>query len=436
MQLFPYQEAGAAFLAARRFAYLADQMRLGKSAQSIRACDVVASRYVRVVCPAVARINWAREFKQFGQMDRRVVPILSKAEAPFAASADVSIVSYEMADLLPPLDGGVLLVDEAHYLKSLDAERAKAVIGKHGLVHSADRTWFLSATPTPNNPSELWTILRVAGVTDLSFDEFVARFCKGRNTPFGFRITAAKNADELRALLSGFLLRRTKAQVRPELPPILFSSLVVAPGPVDIETHFYPQWHHGGDALVMAQVKAEGEKVAQAQSLGALEQIMDQTPIYRRYVGLQKVAPVVELVKAQLTADPAMKIVLFAWHQAVIEGLRQGLAEFGAVTLYGGTAPAAKQKNIDRFNTNPHCRVFIGQIIAAGLAIPLTGAHQGLIVEPDWVPGNNVQASYRMDGPNQTEQITVQFVSIASPLDEAMNKSLLQKARMEAAIFD
>ena len=222
------------------------------------------------------------------------------------------------------------------------------------------------------------------------------------------------------------------------MPQILITNLVVEPGPVDIETNFFPQWHATGEASVLRSVAPEQAAVESAfrgQGLAALEAIADSTPVYRRYVGLQKVAPVADLVRQQLEADSKMKIVLFAWHKAVIEGLRQALTDFGAVTLYGGTPAVKRQKNIDAFNNLARTRVFIGNILAAGTAIPLTGAHHGLIVEPSWVPGENAQAAMRMDGPLQTEQITVQMVGVAGTIDEDIQRANAVKIRMQVELF-
>lgn len=435
IELFPYQRTGAAWLATKRFAYLADQMRLGKSAQAITAADTVGASTILVLCPAVGRINWTREFQQFSQRRRSITPVLSAAAVD--TPSDVVVCSYDLCHLLPPRLWQLVIADEAHYLKSLDAARAAAVLGANGFVHAADRTWFLSGTPAPNNPAELWTVLYVCGVTALSYDQFVDRYCKGFHTPYGFKITGGQNLPELRTSFEeSFLLRRTKAQVRPDMPRILVSTVTVEPGPVDLEVAFYAQWSRKDGMLERELAVQDAAVTAAGGDLLKLEAIAESVPMYRRYVGLQKVAPVAELISQQLEAQAYDKIVLFAWHRDVIEGLRAALAKHGAVTLYGGTPAGERQKRVDRFQTDPRCKVFIGQIKAAGTVIGLHAAHHGLIVEPSWVPADNEQAMFRMDNPLQAEQITVQFVSVAGPGDEGVTRSLAAKARMLSALFD
>ena len=54
LTLRPYQEVGRDFLAARRHALLADEMRVGKTPQAILAAEKVGAQRTLVVCPAIA----------------------------------------------------------------------------------------------------------------------------------------------------------------------------------------------------------------------------------------------------------------------------------------------------------------------------------------------------------------------------------------------
>lgn len=76
--LFPYQETGAAFLAQKGRALLADDMGLGKSAQAIRACDALGAERVIVVCPASLVSNWEREFRKFSRRNVLALKVSGK----------------------------------------------------------------------------------------------------------------------------------------------------------------------------------------------------------------------------------------------------------------------------------------------------------------------------------------------------------------------
>ena len=167
-----------------------------------------------------------------------------------------------------------------------------------------------------------------------------------------------------------------------------------------------------------------------------LEGVAPSLATLRRYLGLQKVKSVIDLVNDEFQSG-LEKIVIFAIHQAVIEELRVGLRRHGAVTLYGGTAPATRERNIKKFQTDLRCKVFIGNIMAAGVGINLTAAHQVLFVEQDWVPANNAQAAMRVHRIGQTKPVSVRIAMLdGDELDRKVQMALRRKTVDLVAAFD
>lgn len=426
-------------------ALLADEMGLGKSAQAITAADQVGARSVVVLCPAVARVNWLREFDKFSPFSRPGAVIKTRHDKPVAGG--VTACSYDLAirpDVLRELKAvapDVLVCDESHYLKSHDAQRTKAVLGKDGLVHTAERLWCLSGTPAPNDPSEIWLLLYVMGVYKHSRDAFIKRFCTGYFDGCDFKVTGGKNYGQLRDLLGQIMLRRKKEQVMLELPPIRFTDVVVEPGEVDEEVWF-PEFRISPSSR---RDLAEQDQAAQAMLklkrrsgedlFKLLEGMAGSMPTLRRWTGLSKVGPAVEIIKNDL-ANGVDKIVVFAIHRDVIMALSEALRPYGAVHLYGGTPPAKRQRNIDKFQRNPKCRIFIGQVAAAGTAITLTAASDVLFVEADWVPSNNAQAAMRVHRIGQSNPVLVRFLGAAGSIDEQVQKVLRRKTETLAKLFD
>lgn len=461
IQLRPYQEAGVQFLFNRRVALLADEMGIGKSAQAIRACSFSKAEKILVLCPASARINWQREFIKFTDDAFALVQVVFSAKMDFKTSwmilggkplehsRGITVCSYDLttnAALLKKLlavEWDALILDEAHYLKTRTAKRTKAVFGKGGLIHKAKRTYALSGTPAPNNPSELWPMLTAFGVTKLPYWEFVQRYCTGHETNYGFQITGANRSriPELKELLKPIMLRRKKEDVLKDLPPITYSDIVVEAGPVDEEIHFYDMWRLKNGSLE-TKLQAQKELVENVfkatkgpDQLKGLEALIQSVSTMRRYVGLQKLQSIINLVKDDF-AGGMEKIVIFAVHRDVIEGLRVALAEFKPVTLYGGTPAEKRQANIDKFTTNPRCRVFIGNVTAAGTAINLTVAHHVLFAECSWVPAENAQAAMRCHRIGQEKPVTVRFAGLAGSIDERIQAVLRRKTADLTELFD
>ncbi len=408
--LRPYQVAGAKFLAGKKAALLADDMGLGKTAQAVAACDEVGAESVLVICPASVCETWRREFKRFS-MSGIIPTVLSYDKAARGYAGDY-------------IRNDVLILDEAHYLKSATSKRTQAVFGfdakdgklyNDGLVAQAKHVFLLTGTPMPNNPSELWPALRaVASRTILnpksgapySYWQFVSKFCKTKDSGFGLQIVGAKNHADLKARLEPFMLRRLKSEVLAELPPLQFEPLYVE-GPVA----------RGGQGLAeeFAAIRILREEGIEGLAKHPL-------PTLRRLTGQAKVSACIEWIKDFLTSGK--QLVVFAYHHEVIAVLSAAFP--GSAVVTGGTIPARRFSAVDDFQ-NGDAKLFIGQIQAAGTGITLTAASDVLFVESDWVPANVHQAAARIHRHGQTESCMVRFATLAGSVDEDISRALARK---------
>lgn len=454
LQLFPYQKEGAEYLASHRRALLADEMGLGKSAQAIHAADILSAKKVLVFCPAIARINWKREFEKFSHIKRTFTIVTNaKTEIP---EDDSVICSYDLAEKIAPKlknrtsrnSWPVVILDESHYLKSVEAQRTKAIFGRQGVARSSNRVWCLTGTPMPNNPSDLWVMMRTFGITQLTYDDFIERFCEYYVFNNKKCISGAKSVriPELKFLLSQFTLRRNKTMVK--LPPIYFKDLVIEANEVDLEvdpvwvTYVSPQDRRAEFYKKLAEEKDLIEKALvkvgprDSEAAGMVSGIATCIPTLRRYVGLQKVEHIAKMIERDLHDGAYEKVVIFAVHQAVIEGLRDRLHKYGAVTLYGQTPIDKRQRHIDNFQKNPKTRVFIANIQAAGTAINLTAAHNVFFVELDYSPANMAQAACRVHRHGQNNPVMVTFVSLVNSMDETVSQILRRKTKDIIELLD
>lgn len=437
MQLFEYQQTGSQWLTARKSALLADEPGLGKSAQAIVAAESIGAKNVLILCPAIGRISWDREIRKFSSLtsSRQIhVAQTSKALLPPRSGAALTIIcSYDLAARhdFRGLEFDLLILDEAHFLKSPKAKRTKAVMGGGGIVRRAKRVWALTGTPMPNHAGELWILLYTFGVTRLKYLEFVDRYCYVGDLG---NITGTKKdkIPELKAMLGKIMLRRKKEDVLKDLPPLLYSELVVEAGKVKLDS--------AEKALVEKQLEKfmglERHDGDDETFLRILEATAGSISTLRRYLGMQKVAPVVELVRQELESYPSQKVVLFAIHREVVMQLMAGLKDFGAVAITGTTPTFVREKSVREFQENPHCRVFIGNIQACGTSITLTASDQVLFVEQEWVPAANAQAAQRCHRIGQTRAVNARFVAIANSLDEKIAAVLRRKTDEISAVFD
>lgn len=450
--LFPYQTEGAVWLTGRKIALLADEMGLGKSAQVVKAAENPSIQRLLILCPASLRANWSREFERFSEKVWDFQTIYTKRD-PWPKDRSI-VASYDLAPNAPEDVGAfdACVLDESHYLKSPTASRTKAVLGETGLIRRSKRVWALSGTPMPNHPGELWTLLFTFGQTKMSYEAFVERYCTGYRYNHQFRITGTRHEHitEIKNLLKPIMLRRQAMIVKKDLPPIIFRTVVVEPGPVDFGSdqmfikytipvdrreEMFQRIKEEEAAVETVISRARETRLQCANAAQALEAMAPSVASLRRMLGLQKVKPVCEILREELRANPQEKIVVFAWHQTVIELLLNELKEFRPCAHYGPTNQLKKERNIDRFQNNPKYRVFIGNIQSAGTGLTLTAANQVVYVESSFSCSDMAQSLKRCHRIGQERTVFVRFFSVANSVDERITEVLKRKTRDMSLIF-
>lgn len=449
--LYPYQEAGYRWLSSKRYAYLADEPGLGKTAQAITAADALGAKDIVVVCPAVVRPQWPEQVRYFSAASRPVQTIYALKETP--AESGLVVMSFDAArvnaDKIKRAD--VLIVDEAHNIKGIDAAQTKALLGKSGLIHRVGAAWFLSGTPTPNgDPRELWPTMYVCGAVKLRYDPFQDRYCKGFLGPYGYQRTGLKNVEELKDLLDGFMLRRKKEDVMDQLPALHIDALPVEAGPVDEEIYFFDWWRQGVNVLhdrVNTEIKlmetmvetAARARACERARLAGIENLGAAVTTSRRYIALQKAPAVAELITHELRVHAYKKVLVFAVHRDPIVEIRNLLfKEFRAVLLFGGTTPSARATNLAKFKENPKCKVLICNIEAAGTG--LDGLQhvcdEIIFLEQDFTPGRNAQAIMRLHRLGQKKRVRVRVAHLAGSVDEDVQRVIRRKTQDIVQIYD
>lgn len=433
MQLLPYQEVGVDFLRNNPMALLADVMGLGKTAQAIMALYLHNHMRFLIVCPASLKLNWKRELDMWGRGDLPC-QIINGTKAVIDKGSPFTIINYDIISKKPILDQlkkmrfEVGIFDESHYLKGRTSKRTKAVLGSRGIASLCHSCWFMTGTPVLNRPIELYPLLKACipyilkEHNALSYDAFARKFCGAYWDGYTLQDKGASNIEELNTLLvdSGFMLRRTKAEVLPQLPEKRYQLI-----PMDAPTQKIKD--------LVAREFAFGRREASYQSLGIGG---DEIALLRREIAEAKVQTALELIKNELQAKE--KMVVFAYHRSVLERLSENLEQtgYGNVLNYGKTPPKRRQENVDTFQTKDNdCRVFLGQITAAGVGITLTAADQVLFVESSWVPGEIDQAVDRVHRIGQDKSVLIQFLVLTDSLEEHMLKTVIEKRRVVSQIL-
>lgn len=346
------------------------------------------------------------------------------------------------------------LVHNCHYAKSPRAIRTKALIGgkkgqKIWQPIRAHRKIALSGTPLVNKPMEIWAVLNWLDPKNWpSSYWFGKKYAGGHQGPFGWVADGATNLEDLnRRLRSTVMLRKTKAELLPDLPPkyrqVIEFDLPSIGSIIRAEQSAVESARAGvadlQAAVVMARVnKDEGEYREAVNRLKAyMRQAQSHIARARKNLAVAKVPYVVDHLRNALL-DPDKKIIVFAHHRAVIESLFNQLTalKMQPVRLYGGMTQEDKNKAVETFQLDRNCRVFIGSITAAGVGLTLTAADHVVFAELDYVPGNMGQCEDRAWRLGAKSAVLVQHLVASGSLDAKIAKRLIEKQEILDAVLD
>ena len=450
--LYDYQKEGIQMIVANKNLLLADEQGLGKTVQTIEALRYIDVRRILVLCPASLKYMWQEQFDQwsdnlltqvvangksaidpqknggpslytpaeFDPEDQYpLIPVQINGESRIIQPCNVVIANYDLVskryiyEQLRDWSPDMVIYDEAHYLKNPTSKRAKA---SFLLGAKASRRLMLTGTPMLNRPIELYSILRFLKREAVepydNYKKYGYKFCNGKEGPFGFDVKGASCTDELNYRLKRtVMLRRLKADVLTDLPS---KTMQIIP---------------------MEQTK-DTKKIVKQEGLFDVNKILEkpdanligEMATIRRELGEAKLPQSISYIK-DVMASGVEKVVVFAYHKAVCEGLYEAFKDDGAVLVYGGTASTDRQRYVDRFQKDADTKVFIGQIQAAGTGLTLTAASHVVFVENSWVPGEMDQAVDRCHRIGQNNKVTAQVLVVKDSIDHVIMRSMFFKKR-------
>jgi len=451
-EFYPFQREGIQFMLGRKGTLLSDQMGLGKSCQAIGVINALPEiRRVLVICPASLKLNWRNEMEEW--LTRPIEVFVSPRFATRIPPAGViEIVNYDVLHKFVPADTGLdlLLIDEGHYIKNPQSRRAKEV---RRIAKLAKRVVVITGTPIMNRPVELWPILqivdpetwdppgfvkgnRVGAGEGASFFRFAKTYCDAHQESYKTRqgershwvFSGASNLDRLQERLkSGCMIRRLKKDVLQDLPDklrqiIVFEPPAVQRGKREVDDgDLFPDLSEATYERIVRQLRAD-------------KALMSEISKRRREQGIGKIPAVAEHIANLL--DEVEKVVLFAHHHEVVDGLYEILKSFGCVVLDGRCNEKQRAAAVATFQEDPNCRIFLGSIGAASVGLTLTAASNVVFAELDWVPANMTQAEDRCHRIGQKNAVLVQHLVLDGSLDARMAKVVVRKQKIVNMALD
>ncbi|WP_440105101.1 DEAD/DEAH box helicase [Streptosporangium sp. H16] len=411
-----YQSFGARFALAQRRVILGDEMGLGKTIEAVAALAHLwarGERHFLVACPASVLINWVREIEARSTLrayslrggDR------TAALAEWIRTGGVAVTTIDTLHRLEvPGDValGMLVVDEAHYVKNPAARRSQAVARWCGRT---DRVLFMTGTPMENRVEEFRNLIGYLR------PDLLPGIRNGDTAALATVAGAgAARGQAFRRAVAPVYLRRNQEDVLTELPDLVH---------VDEWEEFSP-----ADLTAYRKAVADGNFMAMRRAA----YVAPETSA--------KLQRLLELVDEAAGND--LKVVVFSYFRDVMTAVHEALGGTGAPgspgdpggrvhgPISGDLGTARRQQVIDEFTAAPGHAVLLSQIQAGGIGVNLQAASVVIICEPQVKPTMESQAVARAHRMGQVRKVQVHRLLTADSVDQRM----LDILRGKVGLFD
>jgi SNF2 family DNA or RNA helicase len=449
----PYQHQIAAFNFAlglfnnnrRGVAILAD-MGTGKSLMSVAVAGALYEggriSKMLVVCPKSIVGVWEGELKKFADFEYTAVTLEGdsgkKADSlrhMAGAGLQVIIVNYESAWRLEAeiakWKPDFIVCDESSKIKNPQVKQARAL---HNLGKNAKYKAILTGTPITNSPLDFFSQYKFVddSVFGSSFYSFRARYAiiggygnhqivgyknmaelvtKAHSIAFRIRIEDAvelpDKIDEVRAVE----LERNAKTIYRSIDEDSYAELMQGEVTTrNVLTRLLRLSQCTG-GFIRDDIDGIVQEVSRAK-LDALEDILDEC------------------------TDAGKKVVVFARFLPEINAIERLLKKRKTeyAVIHGCITDRAEQ--VERFQTESECKVFVGQLQTTGMGLTLTAASVAVFYSLDFSYANYEQSRARIHRIGQTQKCLYIHLVAKGTVDEKVMEALKHKGDVARLMVD
>lgn len=412
-ELRHYQKAGfdwLHFLHAYRFGgCLADDMGIGKTVQTLvfllSLKETKASKAANlIVMPRSLLFNWEREAAKFTPGLKVLIHSENRTKvAEHFEDYDLVLTTYGVLlrdiEMLRKYKFHYAILDESQAIKNPLAQTGRAA-----RLLNSDHRLVLTGTPVENSTIELWSQFAflnpgMLGGIDYFRDEFAAAIERG-NDP--------QSAQLLKKMVFPFILRRTKDQVAPELPPrterILYAEME------EEQKKLYEKTRQEYRAEILSLIDQKGMNTTRMRVLEALlrlRQIANHPKLVdpKSEVGSSKFDLLLETLATVCSENH--KALVFSQFVSMLSLVRTELDGQKLAYAYLDGRTRNRQERVDDFQNRADLPLFLISLKAGGVGLNLTAADYVVHIDPWWNPAVERQATDRTHRIGQDKPVFV-----------------------------
>ena len=443
-ELRPYQQQGLdwlQFLGTHGLAgILADDMGLGKTLQTLAHVQLEkeAGRLTTpalVIAPVSLLGNWQREAARFCPGLRTLVMHGSGRHeaASDMAEHDLVIAPYSLLqrdrERWLSLTWHLVALDEAQNIKNASTQAAQVVFDLR-----ARQRLCLSGTPMENHLGELWSLYHFLMPGFLGSRE---GFRKRFRVPIEKQGDAQRQA-ELRARVTPFMLRRTKALVAHELPPKVETLMRVELS--GQQADLYETVRLGMEKTVREALTSRGLAKSQVTILDALLKLRQaccdprllKLDAAAKVKGSAKLEQLMELLTEMLAEG--RRVLLFSQFTSMLTLIEAELRQRGLAWTKLTGQSRNRDAIIAQF-TSGQVPLFLISLKAGGVGLNLPQADTVIHYDPWWNPAVENQATDRAHRIGQAQSVWVVKLVAQGTIEERILELQARKAALADSLY-
>ena len=428
--LRPYQSTGYHWLSLlwdhRLGGILADDMGLGKTLQTLAMAARAHEQGslggtagpLLIVAPTSVVATWASEAAKFcpGLTVVTVTETERRHGLPLAdrcVGADLVITSYALLRLDEDAYLGVrwsgLVLDEAQFVKNHQSRTYQCARRLPAPFKLA-----ITGTPLENSLMDLWSML---SITAPGLFPSPQRFTELYRKP----IESGESPEQLAALrrrIRPLMLRRTKDQVAPDLPPKIEQILAVTLNPA--HRRVYDKHLQRERQRVLGLIDdLQKNRIAILRSLTLLRQLsLDASLVDEQHAGRISSSKIDALMEQLLeVVEEGHRVLVFSQFTGFLALVRDRLDAEGVGYCYLDGRTRNRPKRIAEF-TEGDDPVFLISLKAGGVGLTLTEADYVFVLDPWWNPAAEAQAIDRAHRIGQHKTVMVYRLVATGTIEE------------------
>jgi SNF2 family DNA or RNA helicase len=423
MELRPYQKEGVCRLV-KGSCLLLDEMGTGKTVQTAVALRYLQPDRVLIVCPLSMVNVWLEELAKWYPREG-----FTRWSQTSACTGPARLVTnFERIPADQSFD--ILVVDEAHKIKNRKAQRSLLC---RKVARQSRATWLLTGTPILNRADEMWHLLHLVDRKRFSsYWKFVTEWCEQRSSRWsksGIEILPGVPQHKQKGfarMLEPYIMRRTKADVKLELPKVTRQVHWLDMEKTQAQLH--------KDILHELKVDIEDGKTLTVANLLARTLYARRCAVSPLLMGGQGEGSKFWALAELLEGLEGSKVVVFSqWTEPLFRYAEKHCSAGHYWFYHGGMSERGRKLDLEAWR-KASCGTLFATIGAGGVGLTLTEANTAIIMDEPWVPAETDQAIARLDRIGQKEPVTVHFLRCRNSIEEWVCDKVGNKRAMIAAI--